>query len=1098
MDVSLSAKSQTLSLISSFSLASSPSSIARSYALPREFLGSTGHRLRPPGLTSRRKCAKLGFQIRRHRFLCRASLASEPVVVIVAFAALSAFAVLYLKYVRGRRSDGDLSGSKDLNSLRGNELIKLWRGSVKQSIEALISAFGEFNAEAPVIERNIKNEETSEGVLTSEARDIQNQGAGLMYEETLLSEASQLSFSPKESETIGSELRPLVADEFSMLKPLYVEVKLPEVQPEKCPVEVAQGSELPGQEAELVSSASLSLGNATVQKNEDLSQSKHEVGKGVESPYDRLFKSSTRKELYTFYGENQSQLSTVSTLRNLNDASPRSLQHRTRLSSLLKPNALKGVDTQGSFHTSEVQMPLAHYREGSYHKGKHNDTESPRDAGNGFHLQNSEKDKAKPPHINGRRTANKHDPSEYLTTYNVLLRDGRLAKCIELLETMEQRGLLDTDKIYHSKFFNTCKSQKAVKEAFQFINLIRNPTLSTFNMLLAVCASSQDSEGAFKVLQLVKDAGLKADCKLYTTLITTCAKSGKVDAMFGVFHDMVNAGVEPNLHTYGALIDGCARVGQVAKAFGAYGILRSKKVKPDRVIFNALITACGQSGAVDRAFDVLGEMRAEATPIDPDHVTVGALMKTCIQAGEFDRAREVYEMIHTYNIKGTPEVYTIAVSSCSQMGDLDFAFRVYEDMRRNGVVPDEMFVSALIDVAGHAGKVDAALKFLEEARARGIKLGNIAYSSLMGACSNAKDWQKALEVYEDIRAIRLKPTTSTLNALITALCNGVQLHKAVEVHAEMKKAGVHSNIVTYAILLVASEKKDELEIGLALHSQAKEDGAVPHDVTYKCLLNFLSYMIPLFDDGIEMVSLKGHSNWVLSRTSLALTIYREMILAGVVPNMEVLSLVLGCLQFPHDSSLRARFIANLGVMADASRCSNICSLLDGFGEYDPRSFSLLEEAASLGIVLCVSFRRSPIVVDARKLQVHTVEVYLITILKGLKHRLAAGAKLPNITILLPVENTQTQTPIGLKTIKVAGRVGQAVGALLRRLGLPYQGDESYGKIRINGLAIRRWFQPKLASPFTGNPSELNSSPTRLAKGITNQQRIIRTSNFSTD
>lgn len=40
--------------------------------------------------------------------------------------------------------------------------------------------------------------------------------------------------------------------------------------------------------------------------------------------------------------------------------------------------------------------------------------------------------------------------------------------------------------------------------------------------------------GAFQVLHLVREAGLKADCKLYTTLISTCAKCGKVDAMFEV------------------------------------------------------------------------------------------------------------------------------------------------------------------------------------------------------------------------------------------------------------------------------------------------------------------------------------------------------------------------------------------------------------------------------------------------------------------------------------------------------------------------------------------------------------------------------------
>lgn len=51
-------------------------------------------------------------------------------------------------------------------------------------------------------------------------------------------------------------------------------------------------------------------------------------------------------------------------------------------------------------------------------------------------------------------------------------------------------------------------------------------------------------------------------------------------------------------------------------------------------------------------------------------------------------------MVHEYNIKGTPEVYTIAVNCCSQTGDWDFACRVYDDMTRKGVVPDE--VSLLI------------------------------------------------------------------------------------------------------------------------------------------------------------------------------------------------------------------------------------------------------------------------------------------------------------------------------------------------------------------------------------------------------------------
>ncbi|KAL4584999.1 hypothetical protein LXL04_009612 [Taraxacum kok-saghyz] len=685
--------------------------------------------------------------------------------------------------------------------------------------------------------------------------------------------------------------------------------------------------------------------------------------------------------------------------------------------------------------------------------------------------------------------------SQQLRAYNRFLKEGRLTECLEKLEYLERKGLLDMNNVYHMGFLRVCRSQKAVKEAFRFVNLIPNPTLSTFNTLMSICAFSQDLDGAFEVLQLVKKAGLKSDCKLYTTLISTCAKSRKVDTMFKVFHEMVNSGIEPNVHTYGALIDGCAKAGQVAKAFGAYGIMRSKNVKPDRVVFNALISACGQSGAVDRAFDVLSEMNSETHPIQPDHITVGALMKACINAGQIERAREIYGMIKEFNIKGTPEVYTIAVNSCSGNGDWDFACSVFDDMTDNGIVPDEMFFSALIDVAGHGGKLDASFEILQKARSQGIDVGIISYSSLMGACSNAKNWKKALELYEYVISLKMKPAVSMMNALITALCDGDELGKAVEILSEMKKLGLRPNSITYSILLVASEKKDDLQVGLMLLSQAKKDGISPNLVMCRCL-------IALFYRRFEKACMVGEpilcldsgrlqidSEW----TTLVLMVYRETVKAGGVPTIEILSQVLGCLRLPQDSSLKARLIENLGVIADTSKGSNLCSLIDGFGEYDPRAFSLLEEAASLGIVPCVSLKESPIVVDVTKLPVYTAEVYFLTVLKGLKHRLAAGVKLPNISIVLPIAKTQIKAPIGDKTMNVAGRVTQAIGSLLRRLRIAYIGNESFGKIRINGVVVKKWLSPKLSSPYGGKPTGFTSS---LGKGISNQQRHIRSGNLS--
>ncbi|KAJ8468025.1 hypothetical protein OPV22_030577 [Ensete ventricosum] len=753
---------------------------------------------------------------------------------------------------------------------------------------------------------------------------------------------------------------------------------------------------------------------------------------------------------------------------------------------------------KGSFliaDPTKQQPPMSCFKEASKREEKvlTNVHEFAKEIGRNMSCKKGDTILSRLPQPKGNFEKSTNDLSSWLRTYNRLLRGDRLAECIDFLETMERKGLLDMDKVHHMSFLKACKNKKAVKEAFQFCKLIQNPTMSTFNTLLSVCASSQDFEGAFQVMLLIKEAALKPDCKLYTTLISTCAKSGKVDAMFEVFHEMVNAGIEPNANTYGALIDGCARAGQVAKAFGAYGIMRSKKVQPDRVVFNALITACGEVGAVDRAFDVLAEMKAEPKPIDPDHVTVGALIKACTKAGQVERTCEVYKMLQEYHITGTPEVYTIAAKSCSQTGDLEFALEIYDDMKRNGVIPDEMFLSTIIDVAGHAGKINAAFKILQEAKSDGIKVGNMSYSSLMGACCNAKDWKKALELYEEIKAIKLLPTVSLLNALITSLCEADQLLQSAEVLDEMKKKGVRPNEITYSVLIVACERNGEAELAFTLFGEAKRDRVLPNIIMCRCLTGLCLYSFKkAYSLGEPIVTFNTGRPQVDSKwTSLAIMVYRETIQAGVIPTIEVFSQVLGCLQFPRDSSLRKTFIENLGIGFDALRSSNVSSLLDGFGEYDIRSFSILEEATSLGVIPRATMKDNP-VVDARKLQIHTAEVYLLTILKGLKHRLAAGSRLPNITILLPTERTQIEFSKGDRTISLAGRVGQAVGSLLRRLGLPYQGDESYGKIRINGLALRRWFKPRVTSTsFSGRPAEMIPTTARLAKGIADQQRSIR-------
>ncbi|KAM3743318.1 hypothetical protein ACB098_07G135700 [Castanea mollissima] len=985
MDVTLSSNPQTLTLVSCTPFSSSSSSKLRS--IRREFLGST-QTLRPLRSRTNHRRTKLGLlQFQSPKFLIRASLHSRSVLVLVAVVTFSAVSVFFLNRCRRKNNDSEVSGPPDF------VLSELGQDVMNWVLEGLNVGFREQHKEEE--SKGLKDKIRENGHASGdEEAPLIVQTSALIHEEALvtkpiqppgsdvLTSSANMSLHSDEPEVSGQTFSP--SDfESGVLNPLTLGKETTVLQVEGSKEEIASDSELPTLLSKIKhSAASVNIYDPPAEVNE-FNKPNDELGEEHESiSYNAFLGVSGREKLYMFYETNNSVAKYTANPSILKSFSPRASLNN-KYSSLMRNTALKGAEstTQVSLHSAEYvegKVPVASYKEGLPH------SRGDSGKGKGFPRDREMKhlpkkiDKIAPvfPQPNGMHVTDNSHPSEQLSAYNRLLKVGRLTECVKLLEDMERRGLLDMNKVYHVRFFEACKRKKAIKEAFRYTKLIPNPTLSTFNMLMLVCASSQDSEGAFQVLQLVQDAGLKVDCKLYTTLVSTCAKSGKVDAMFEVFHKMVNAGVEPNVHTYGALIDGCARAGQVAKAFGAYGIMRSKKVKPDRVVFNALITACGQSGAVDRAFDVLAEMGAETQPIDPDHITVGALMKACANAGQVDRAREVYKMIHQYNIKGTPEVYTIAVSCCSQTGDWEFAISVYGDMTSKGVVPDEMFLSALIDAAGHAGKLEAAFEILQKARVEGIHVGIVSYSSLMGACSNSKNWQKALDLYEDLKSMKIKQTVSTLNALITALCDGDQLQKAVEVLSDMKGLGLSPNSITYSILLVASDKKDDLEAGLRLLSQAKKDGICPNIVMCRCIIGMC---LRRFEEacarGEPVLSFDSRRPLLDNKwTSEALMAYRDIIVAGVMPTIEVLSQVLGCLQLPYDVSLKNRLIENLGVSVNISGCSNLCSLIDGFGEYDPRAFSLIEEAASLGIVPCVSFKESPIVVDARNLQTHTAQV----------------------------------------------------------------------------------------------------------------------------
>uniref|UniRef100_A0A7N0T839 Pentatricopeptide repeat-containing protein n=1 Tax=Kalanchoe fedtschenkoi TaxID=63787 RepID=A0A7N0T839_KALFE len=597
MDIAFSRTPQILIPLSPASLRYAPSSstglpATRLGPVRRDFLGSSDS-TRPPGVRMRRRgWWRYEVKLRPARVAVTSALSSGTVFLGVAVVSVSVAAVVVFDSMQRRMKIEKAEGhSDDAASKASNGTISRGKVDTKPvvDLEEVVAHLGSENVSE-------ERQEESE-VLGDSESTLFSQDFVQIPQEAVHAEA------PEEVEVSGHESRdltPIAEETIETLEESFFGAFVSDAD-DSVRLEMSEAAHLPivvplisdeavndlsavelfnGQAHAHLDEHEVVLGSSTLQlsciSSAGTSGHKLDAEHEVEAVQhveevtgsDVFVRSSVRADLYTFFEENKFVLNGVSSSESL--AAMSSNGHSMNgggFSPVAGAVAPKQIEpsVNGKSQFTELERNGASFK--SSHKGK--DLEG---GDKGFARA---KAKGLLTFTNGTHV-NYDSPTDYYDGYQRLLRNGRLKDCVNLLEEMERKNLLDMDKVYHSRFFQTCRRQKSVVEAFRFANLIPNPTLSTFNMLMSVCASSQDLEGAFRVLRLVQGSGQKPDCKLYTTLISTCAKCGKVDRMFEVFHEMVNAKVEPNVNTYGALIDGCARAGQVPKAFGAYGIMRSK------------------------------------------------------------------------------------------------------------------------------------------------------------------------------------------------------------------------------------------------------------------------------------------------------------------------------------------------------------------------------------------------------------------------------------------------------------------------------------------------------------------------------------------
>jgi len=164
------------------------------------------------------------------------------------------------------------------------------------------------------------------------------------------------------------------------------------------------------------------------------------------------------------------------------------------------------------------------------------------------------------------------------------------------------------------------------------------PNLITYSTMLKGHCQCGDIQTAFSILQQMKeDAELKPDEIMYNSLLDGCAQNNMPDEGLKLLQEMRDSGVKPSNFTLSILVKLMNRARRLNQAFSIVEeITHQYNIYPNVHVYTNLVQACVQNQQLAKGMNVLERMIKEQ--VSPDNRTYSILLRANISRGCYDDA----------------------------------------------------------------------------------------------------------------------------------------------------------------------------------------------------------------------------------------------------------------------------------------------------------------------------------------------------------------------------------------------------------------------------------------------------------------------------
>jgi len=407
---------------------------------------------------------------------------------------------------------------------------------------------------------------------------------------------------------------------------------------------------------------------------------------------------------------------------------------------------------------------------------------------------------------------------------------GQYGEACDLYDAIRADGL-EPDEIMYGclmKFAAEC-GRKSLLD--QLSKKVPSLDIQHYMFLIRSAGQQHDVEGAFAVLQQLKESSLEPDIAAFNCVLDVCVKAGDLRRACSLVKDMQKNDMV-DIITYNILLKGHCSKGDYKGARQVLHEINAAGLKPNDVSYNSLINTAVDVGNVNEAWEVVSEM--EQNGIYPDRYTISIMLKSLKKVQSRKGTARCFELLERSKIEVCSDevLMNTVLEACIRNKDYQRLEAILQNFEKSNMHPSLPVYSAVIKGYSFLKRLDKCWEHWNELEKRCMQPSQVVTGCMLDALVCNKEIDQAVDFFRQLE----KPNTVICAIVLKGFASSNRPEQAMELWREIRSKGMKINLVAYNSLLDAQARAGNTDDVCEVLQTMASEGTCPDSITHSVIV----------------------------------------------------------------------------------------------------------------------------------------------------------------------------------------------------------------------------------------------------------------------